>query len=533
MTIRVGNTIIATVNKNTDGGNGGGLEVGDIGFAPLGVDETQNKRRYLNGQVISQSQFESFTSWVKERAALYPSLVTSETNWQAEVTNSPYGICGKFVIDDTLGTIRLPKYPDWSIREVGEAPVIGNGMALGLYNNNGTYSLGANTAVSAASYNSSAYGTAVGTAISNTGSSTTGGAYGITQDPTKSGIIADLVNVNTEDKLQGNWFIQVATGVEETVDVTREIELNNPFSLLDYKWSEYELSNASWLLSNGTFYNGTTYLAVYELLLRIYNGTETKEGVSVKLSTEEYTDTDFIINTTDITFRLPIRVKLASSNAVIGNGIGIGITDGSSDCNITSSVDWNGSDAGGNALKPANNSFGVNVGSSASKDSYSRWGNDKIIGLTTDPEKSGLVLADNDLYLYFYIGETIQDANVINASSVLTRMAELSNEYIVGLGMPDYSSMISMAMDVVNQAPADGILICKVGDSSASSRPNFYLYFGYSSDAVDIEVARFNQTISEAWVHSTINVLIPKGMFYKFVGNDSCYIDYCPLKGVN
>lgn len=61
MTIRVGNTIIATVNKNTDGGNGGGLEVGDIGFAPLGIDETQNKRRYLNGQVISQSQFVSFT----------------------------------------------------------------------------------------------------------------------------------------------------------------------------------------------------------------------------------------------------------------------------------------------------------------------------------------------------------------------------------------------------------------------------------------------------------------------------------------
>jgi hypothetical protein len=77
--------------------------------------------------------------------------------------------------------------------------------------------------------------------------------------------------------------------------------------------------------------------------------------------------------------------------AVVGNGIGIGITDGSSDCNITSLIDWNGSDAGGNALKPANNSFGANVGSSSSHDVYSRWGNSKIIGITTDPEKSGIV----------------------------------------------------------------------------------------------------------------------------------------------
>lgn len=531
MTIRVGNTIIATVNKNADGGNGGGLEVGDIGFAPLGIDETQNKRRYLNGQVISQSQFVSFTDWVKERAALYPSLVTSETNWQAEVTNSPYGLCDKFVIDDTLGTIRLPKYPDWNIREVGQAPVIGNGGAVGIQagtSQNMNQLLTVNIS-----------GGDMATGVSY-GSATT--PVGVTTDSTKSGIIADLVNANTEDRLRGNWFIQVATGVEESVDVTREIELNNPFFLGMSQYFESEPNNASWLISNGSFHSGATYVSFYEWLLKIYNGTETVDGVNIKANTDTYGDYDYVINTEDVSFRLPLY-------------------NGSEEVSGSSFESWDLSSSGQSYIAPTNGRVSLVITTTASDQhaevnasngnidlsratasgqtvcasAFANRGNTIKVYYNTSATIQWLRFypAIGNGSLYFYVGETIQDVNVVNASGVLTRVAELSNEYIVGLGMPDYSSMVSMAIDVVNQAPTDGILICKVGDSSASSRPNFYLYFGYSSDAVDIEVARFNQTISEAWVHSTINVLIPKGMFYKFVGNDSCYVDYCPLKGVN
>ncbi len=394
---------------------GGGLEIGDISFAAFGIDETKNKRRYLNGQVISQSQFESFTSRVKERAALYPDLITSEVNWQAEVTNSPYGICGKFVIDDDMGTIRLPKYPDWSIREVGQAVVVGNGMTLGLANETNIAGLYGNTSnPNNLQAQIGAYGTDKGS--TNIGDSRLTGTIGVTTDPTKSGVIADLANANTEDKLQGKWFIQVATGVEESVDVTREIELNNPFSLLDYKWSEYELNNASWLLSNGIFHSGVTYVAVYELLLKIYNGTETKDGVSVKLSTEAYEDTDFVLNTDETTFRLPIKVKLASGNAVVGNGMALGLTDGTVNAGLAQSVAEIGLAAG---QRGYGESVGVNMGPDTQfSTAYTN------IGVTTDPTKSGLVLADNDMYLYFYVGETIQDANVIAASQVLTTIAD-------------------------------------------------------------------------------------------------------------
>lgn len=257
------------------GGGGGGLEIGDIGFTPLDIDEAQNKRRYLNGQVISQAQFVSFTNKIKSAVKLNPSLATSETNWQAEVTNSPYGICGKFVIDDNTGTIRLPKYPDWSIREVGQAPVVGNGMTLGLYNNKGTYSLGANIIVSATSYNVSAYGVPVGTNISNSGADVTGGAYGVTTDPTKSGIIADLTNANTENKLQGKWFIQVATGVVNKANTS----LSNVDSNIDSVVEKYGGGNGNWYIR---FKSGLTFQGIYA---SVANGVV---NLLVDMTTNEY-----------------------------------------------------------------------------------------------------------------------------------------------------------------------------------------------------------------------------------------------------
>ena len=40
-------------------------EIGDIGFDSLRIDESLNLRRYLNGQIISQTQFVPFANKVK------------------------------------------------------------------------------------------------------------------------------------------------------------------------------------------------------------------------------------------------------------------------------------------------------------------------------------------------------------------------------------------------------------------------------------------------------------------------------------
>lgn len=437
----VGNTVtvesevnldtLVTDVENLKKGSGSSLEIGDIGFSAFGIDETQNKRRYLNGQVISQTQFSTFTDKVKAAVALYPSLSTTETNWQAEVTNSPYGICGKFVIDDTAGTIRLPKYPDWSIREVGEVPVAGNGMALGMTNGTKNFGTAAWVTVGGTSVNminsvTGAYGTKVSTNVPD--GSSVRGTVGVTTDPTKSGMIANLVNANTEDKLQGKWFIQVATGSEESVDVSTEIQLNNPFFFGMHIWSDTAITNASWLISNGSYHSGATYVDFYEWLLKIHNGTLAVDGVSVKAyGASDITDYDYVINTADTTFRLPVKVKLASGNAVAGNGMSLGLTDGT--YLVGSRVAQ--ADGGYGFFGFDTKSYGQSVGVTPASGGTNILTSNTNLGITTDPNKSGIETSSQGLKLYFYVGETIKDANVINAAGVLTDVANLKAHYIV------------------------------------------------------------------------------------------------------
>ena len=402
-------------DKGEDGKDGGGLEIGDVAFAVMGIDETKNLRRYLNGQVISQSQFASFTNWVKERAKLYPNTVATEENWQAEVTNSKLGQGGTFVIDDTLGTIRLPKVVN--INGLQDLALMGSIKAESLPNITGdefvVKALEAPTGLLKTT----------GVRAANSGSGDIGVIDYATFDASRSSSTYQDNAPVQQEAIQYPYFIQVATGVEETVDVTREIELNNPFSLLDYKWSEYELNNASWLLSNGAFHSGATYVAVYELLLKIKNGTETKEGVSVKLSTEAYADTDFVINTADTTFRLPVKVKLASGNAVVGTGMTLGLTDGTYDYGLNSIET-----SSAVRLGASQGTYGTPVNSVISGNSSLK---NTSLGVTTDPIKSGIETSSSGLKLYFYVGETIQDANVINASGVLSEIANLKAHTVV------------------------------------------------------------------------------------------------------
>ncbi|MBR4106182.1 MAG: hypothetical protein IKK52_02645 [Alphaproteobacteria bacterium] len=210
-------------------------------------------------------------------------------------------------------------------------------------------------------------------------------------------------------------------------------QLNNPFSLLDYKYSEYALENASWLLSNGQWNSGAVYQSVYDLLLQIYNGTVTKAGVSVKLSTETYTDTDFVLNTTDTTFRLPIKVLMAGSKRVAGNGMTLGLmgSDGVTATGFKGGLtNINNVSNAGTVLSAFTGVYGQGVGIQSGGSSVSPY-NTTGMGITTDETKSGIETSANGLYLYFYVGETVQDANIIAAASVLTDIADLKARSII------------------------------------------------------------------------------------------------------
>ena len=284
----------------------GGLELMDVVFAPLGIDESKNKRRYLNGQVIIQSQFPAFTAAVKARMTTMTNAFTTEVNWQAEKTNSKLGQCGKFVVDDTAGTIRLPCVVN--AQGLVDLALIGGIKSESLPNIKGTVG-GTNRTdtgettngfkdFTGAFYNSGD----VTDKVCATAEGTTFPTNGLGFNASRSSASYQDGAPVSQEAVQYPYCIVVNTGVDEADRPINNYQVNNVYS---YGMSQYykgDMNNNSWLKSAGQWNDGTVYTGMYQWLIEQMNA-----GVSgFVATTSTYTDYDFVINTTDQTFRLPL-----------------------------------------------------------------------------------------------------------------------------------------------------------------------------------------------------------------------------------
>lgn len=172
-----------------------------------------------------------------------------------------------------------------------------------------------------------------------------------------------------------------------------------------------------------------------------------------------YTDEDFVINQADETFRLPIKVKLASGKAVVGNGMALGLTNGTVNTGLKTN-----SSTFSSILSQTVSAYGQDVGTSNSDSGYTSA--DTVYGVTTDPTKSGIETSDSDLYLYFYVGETVQNANLINAGRIEEKLGDCltrnNKQEIISWGIPDYSAGVDIKTTLQNNksytAPTKGVL---------------------------------------------------------------------------
>lgn len=279
------------------------LQIGDVMFAPLGIDESLNLRRYLNGQVLIQSQFVAFTNKVKSAIALYPNLSTTEDNWQAEKTNSKLGQCGKFVVDDTAGTIRLPAVVN--AQGLVDLALIGGIKSESLPNITGfedMWGIGTGTDNPSGSYKKRKTGT-------NADVTQGGGQFQTYLHEFDASGSSSTYQDNApvqQEAVQYPYCIVVNTGVEEAERPINNYQVNNVYS---YGMSQYykgTMNNNSWLKSAGQWNAGTVYTGMYNWLIEQMNA-----GVSgFVASTAAYTDYDFVINTADQTFRLPLKAEL-------------------------------------------------------------------------------------------------------------------------------------------------------------------------------------------------------------------------------
>lgn len=297
---------------------GSGLEICDIGMA-LYIDETKGLRRYLNGQILDRNKkTEAFFTRLKEITTLHPSLLDTEENWQAAKTLSPFGQVGKFVFNYSGGkivSVRLPRV----VNVQGLFDLQNLGMTVGaglpnvtdkLINHFRENSLQPALTPSGKAFYTKTPNNGVKTSYPNAAPASAGNYTGdnvMGFDLSRGNSVYGNSDTVQQEAIQYPYFIQIATGSETENNIINDIELNNPYSLFDSKYSDHELNNLSWLKSEGQWNAKSVYPTAYDKLLKVYNGTETVEGLSVKLSTEEYTDYDFVLNTADETFRLPLK----------------------------------------------------------------------------------------------------------------------------------------------------------------------------------------------------------------------------------
>lgn len=286
----------------------GGLEVCDIGMS-LYIDETKGLRRWLNGQIVAINQnTQGFLTRLKKIVALYPSLLTTEDNWQAAKTLSDYGQVGKFVFnyaedEETVESVRLPAVVN--VQGLLDLQNAGLTVEAGLPN----LTLHTTQENNRASVGYAQAGTTYVENLSSLASS---------QNP----IYGNNTTVQ-EEAIQYPYFIQVATGAETENNIRNDIESIVPYTLFDSKYSEAKQYNASWVL-RGSILSKSVYPTAYEAALVEYNsevadgttvelpsgGSYTKRGVSggvtVKLSTDEtVTEYDWKLDTVAETLTVP------------------------------------------------------------------------------------------------------------------------------------------------------------------------------------------------------------------------------------
>ena len=433
----------------------GGLEVCDIGMA-LYVDETKGLRRYLNGQIVDiNTNTQAFSTRLQEITTLHPSLLCTEEEWQTAKTNSAFGQVGKFVFNysgEEIVSVRIPRVVN--VQGLFDLQNLGMTVSSGLPNIKGSITGDRLFGQYASSMSSAGALKLSTTSSSSSYTPTSSGDFnnGFSFDASYSNPIYGNSDTVQPEAVQYPYFIQVATGSETENNIINEIELNNPYSLFDSKYSDHELNNLSWLKSEGQWNAKAVYPTAYDKLLKVYNGTENVEGLSVKLSIETYTDYDFVLNTADETFRLPLKTKLASGKAVVGNGMTLGLSNGTTNFGL-------GNFNNNNANTPLSlyaNTYGQNVGSTNGTQ-YKLIASS--IGVTTDPTKSGIELSDSGLYLYYYVGETVQNANLIDAGRIGEVLATKTDMLQAsGAGMPSnrYINLTLGASGSTYTAPANG-----------------------------------------------------------------------------
>lgn len=238
--------------------------------------------------------------------------------------------------------------------------------------------------------------------------------------------------------------VKVQSAASDVVDVTTTE--NDTVPLFTGQYFNFKPNNPSWLKAGEQQDSGGIYTSCYNKLVQALTDNIWEIKVIDSTAMEEGTDYSqyWIVYQDAMRFRTPLRLSaalLANNAGCIGNGIAIGLTDGTNKGGLTGYT--NG------LLSAQEPNYGDAIGESYKDGTIAK---SKVIGLTTDPSKSGIIVdttLPDDVQLYFKVASAVENIEVLNVGQV---MEELSNKvnvsntsWATSACMPDYSAGVAVS----------------------------------------------------------------------------------------
>lgn len=508
--------------------SGGGRELLEIYIDPF-CDESENKGRIANGQIIIQSQFKDVTKKLKKRvgwdsenkkATLNTSLVCTEEEWQAIKTASKLGQCGKFVIDDEAGTIRLPAIVNINgLTDLSNAGLIKeeslpniNGRLVFSWGNLQPQHFSGAFVSGSAKKNAAGNGT-------NSGSDE---AY---FDASGSSSTYQNNAPVQQEAVQYPYVICVNTGVEEAERPINNYQVNNTNSYGDNKYvGDMTLNNASWLKSTGQANSGTVYTGFYNWAVANI-GQPFGAGLIKESSATDITDYDLVINQANQTFILPTL-------------------NGSEDLPSDKYHNFTVKASGSPYTAPANGWVNVKAVAKAMGGWTTIIDNDGNAVTTpyaaTDGGMSDSIFVKrNDLFkltygnvqinslrlfyakgngnLYYYVGDTLQNADLINIARMQEQKADKSeidgkwvcqSKDLITYSANNFPANYNTTFDLSSYLLQDGHKYELIIDSSISTDVHNMASVLAKSSLMAVNLCKIGVSNAVAYTHGCGNIIV-------------------------
>lgn len=420
--------------------SGGGRELLEIYIDPF-CDESENKSRIANGQIIVQNQFPEATKKLKKRvgwdsenkkATLNTSLVCTEEEWQAIKTASKLGQCGKFVIDDEAGTIRLPAIVNINgLTDLSKCELIKDES---LPNIKGILGMASDSAPFSGSF----YAYQESSNINNKNESTKQSTpWGIKFDASRSSSTYQDDAPVQQEAVQYPYVICVNTGVEEAERPINNYQVNNTNSYGDNKYvGNTILNNLSWLRSVGQENPAGVHQDFFNWAIANI-GQPFGAGLIKESTATDITEYDLVINKSKQTFILPtlngeeniISAKYSAMNingspynfTAPANGwlymAGTAVSSNNEYVSVYIDKAKTTPIVGRNPLTGASITYLVPVFK----------GQEVIIEYTvSNISRCKFIYAKGNGNLYYYIGDTLQNADLINIARMQEQITDIN-----------------------------------------------------------------------------------------------------------